>query len=135
MINKNRIVPVTKTDLLTLYGTMLNSSLDSLGVLKASDIEGNFDASEKTSGAFICDQPVKSLELPYGVVFDVSIWFTAAYDFEGITIHGGENVDDSGSPVAVNEIVKDCATLYKVVRAIDDTANEALITAVSPVES
>ena len=44
MINNNRIVPVTKTDLISLYGLILkqNSSYGSLAKLASLDIEGNY---------------------------------------------------------------------------------------------
>ena len=61
MINKDRIVPVTKTDLLTLYGVILkqDSNNSSLAKLASSDVEGDFAIA--SAGTYIADQPVKSV--------------------------------------------------------------------------
>jgi len=59
MINKDRIVPVTKTDLLTLYATILALGGKTFTVLKADDAEGHF--TFPTQGlTYIAAEPVKS---------------------------------------------------------------------------
>lgn len=86
MINEERIVPVTKTDLLTLYGntmklagmTVSNQAADAPGVFV-------YDGAA-TAGNLIADEPVKSFDLAdatSGVVY-----FIPAYDYEGFKVGG-----------------------------------------------
>lgn len=117
MINKNKIVPVTKTDLLSLYGTViaLNNKGD-LTVLEAED--GNFVVSENPDDAALCNRPVKTLEFGDDVT-EAEVYFVAAYDFVGIT------PAPSGT---VPEIKADANSLYKA-----ELADSAItVTAITP---
>lgn len=116
MINKDRIVPVVKTDLLTLYGTVLKIANVSYSVLDSADIEGNFTAAN--TGTYIANQPVKSLNF---TAASGTVYFVAANDYEGFKVSG---------TAAETELVPvgDCATLYK---AVLDTG-VVTVTAVSP---
>lgn len=102
MINKDRIVPATKADLLSLYGTMLNSFMVMQGggavpslmpVIPATSIDGEYDYTEETEVSGICDQPVKSFKI--GAEADASIFFIPDYTFEGIFV-GETRVDVEG---------------------------------------
>ena len=108
MINKDRIVPVTKTDLLTLYGIILkqDSNNSSLAKLASSDVEGDFAIA--SAGTYIADQPLKSGVFGAAVTSG-SIFFVAAYDYEGFT-KTGATLTVSGPSGGV---VADGATLYK----------------------
>jgi hypothetical protein len=105
MINTKEIVPVQKTDLLTLFGTVLkiaNISAEALaGVAGAYAVKTN-------SKTYIADAPVKSIDFDATAssVTAGTVYFVAAYDFEGVTKDGA----------AVTATVDaDCSTLYKAV--------------------
>lgn len=107
MINTDRIVPVTKTDLLTLYSVML--AMTSTAATKLSDgIPGEFTVSE--AGTYIADQPVKTLNF---TAASGTVYFVAAQDFAGITVNGAA-VELETEPEA------DGATLYTAVLASGD---------------
>ena len=101
MINTNRIVPVTRTDLLTLLGTMMKLAGTSVSAVEASapgrfTVTGSGDAGNK-----IANEPVKSLNIASGVTAAV-IYFIADDDYEGFYINGvaevteGVDVDPDG---------------------------------------
>lgn len=128
MINKNRIVPVMKTDLLTLYGTMLAIASVSASVLASLDIDGNFSVTGSGSaGTFLCDQPVKTLDIPVAVT-GCTVYFVAAYDFTGLTVAGAAATFNS-SYLDNDDVLTDAATLYKAVLS----SGTVTLTAVSPV--
>ena len=128
MINKNRIVPVMKTDLLTLYGTMLALASVSCSALVSTDVAGDFSVTGTGSaGTFLCDQPVKSLDIPSGVT-GCTVYFVAGYDFDGITVASAAPTFNS-SYLKNSDVVGDCATLYKAVLS----SGTVTLTAVSPV--
>lgn len=93
MINKDRIVPVEKIDLLSLYGLILSQSVEGLTKLEASNVEGDYEVSE--AGTYLANAPVKSLTIAEGV--DAVVYFVAAYDYSGDA-----------------EVEKDAVTLYKL---------------------
>lgn len=103
MINENRIVPVTKTDLLTLYGNILKIASVSVTALTTTATDGSFVIAS-ASGTVIANEPVKSLEITSGT--SATIYFIPAYDFVGFTI-AGTPVTTSGATVD-----PDGATLY-----------------------
>lgn len=121
MINTQRVVPIMKTDLLTMIGTILNLIGTSYEVLEATTIEGAFTATD--SGTFLANQPVQSLDFADGVT-SATIYFVAAFDYAGMTI-----ADAATTPTG--SVNPDGVTLYKAVLA--DSA--VTITAVSPVVS
>lgn len=133
MINKDRIVPIVKTDLLSAYGTMLTlgAMLSSVGfsydILKSSDIPGNFSVTGSGgAGNFLCDQPVKSLDIPADVT-DCMVFFVADYDFGGLTVAGA--APTFGEGYTNDTILPDCATLYSAFL----TSGTVTVTAVTPV--
>ena len=103
MINADRIVPVAKTDLLTLYGTALKIASVSVTALNASDAEGNFSQTT-TSATVICSEPVKSLNFGSSVTA-ATVYFIAAYDYKGFT-------KDSATLTVTGDVDADGATLY-----------------------
>lgn len=109
MINKDRIVPVNSTDLLSLISTMLSIANVSYTVAEASDAEGDFTlAATLNSGTALCSEPVKHVNLASGISA-ITVYFIAAYDYEGFAINGTET-DTAGADVEA-----DGRTLYKAV--------------------
>ncbi len=106
MINTKEIVPVQKTDLLTLFGTVLkiaNISAEALaGVAGAYAVKTN-------SKTYIADAPVKSLDIDATAssVTATTVYFVAAYDFAGVT--------KDGTAVTSTAVVPDASTLCKAV--------------------
>lgn len=103
MINEKRIVPVTNTDLLTLYGLILKLKGLTIAAVSAGDT-GVFTMTSG-SGNKLADEPVKSFDFGSSVTSAV-IYFVAAYDYEGFSI-AGTKVTTSGA-----EVVPDGSTLY-----------------------
>ena len=130
MINKDRIVPVQKIDLLSLIGTVLNIANVSYTVLASTDIVGDFEvAAEGEAGNVLCNQPVKTLDFKSGTTSG-TVYFIAGYDFAGITVAGAAaTIDDSG--LDLEDIQPDGVTLYKAVLG----SGEVTLTAVTPVLS
>lgn len=103
MINTDRVVSVTKTDLISLYSVILAAASVSATKISASDAEGNFVIAS-ASGTLIADEPVKSVEITAGTA--AVIYFVAGSDFKGFTI--------AGTPVTTTgvDIVADDSSLY-----------------------
>lgn len=88
MINKDRIVPVMKTDLLSLYSVILAAASVTLTKQNAKNALGEFAVTAAPqSGSLIASEPVKSLDIASGVSA-VTIYFTPADDYAGFTLAG-----------------------------------------------
>lgn len=112
MINEDRIVSVTKTDLITLYGTVLKIANVEVAKLDAT-ATGVFEISEAlTTDYVLADEPVKSLDIASGVT-SASVYFVAAYDFEGFIVNGASATMASASV----DVEADGNTLYLAVLA------------------
>ena len=123
MINNNRIVPVTRTDYLTLIGTILKIANVSATVINAKDVEGTFEVTGSgNAGTKLADQPVKSLDFKSGVTAAV-VYFVADFDYEGFKV-AGTAVETAGVTVK-----KDAATLYTATLG----SGTVTIAAISPV--
>jgi hypothetical protein len=109
MINKDRIVPVQATDLLSLYGLILkmDSNNATLAKLDALDVDGNFKITSG-SAPLLCSQPAETIDIDATAssVSSATIYFVPAYDYKGFTIDGSA-VTPTGSVDA------DGVTLYK----------------------
>lgn len=128
MINSDRIVPITKTDLLSLIGTILGLGGTSYTVLQSGTVEGDFDLTGSgAAGNKLCAEPVKTLNFHTGVTSG-TVYFVAAYDFEGITFHEGAATFNS-SYLDNEDVLKDGSTLYKAVLS----SSTITLTAVTPV--
>lgn len=126
MVNFDRIVPITKTDYLTMIGTILNIADIAPDILAAKTVEGAFSVS--VSGPCLCNQPVKTLDFPGISATGGPVYFVAAHDFEGITLAGeAATIDDGG--LGLDDIRKDGVTLYTATLA----DGEVTIAAVSPI--
>ena len=121
MINGKRIVPVTKTDLLTLVGTVLGLIGTSYDVAESGDVEGNFVVTGTGDvGNLLADQPVKTLDFASGVTAGV-VYFVADYDFEGFKV--------AGVAVETDDVKADATTLYTATLSSGDVT----VAAVSPI--
>lgn len=114
MINSDRIVPVTATDLITLYGLILKQDTtnnSTLAALNPLDVEGNFKVTSG-SAPLLASQPVKSIDIDATAssVTAATIYFVPAYDYKGFTIDGVA-ITPTGTVTA------DGSTLYKAVLA------------------
>ena len=113
MLNADRIVAVTRTDLLTLYGVVLKQDSNNSGLAKlsADTVDGNFQV-KTNSATLLCDQPVKTLDFDSTAssVSAGTVYFVADFDFVGFSIDGTA-VTPTGSVSA------DASTLYKAVLA------------------
>lgn len=103
MINEKRIVPVTKVDLLTLYGNIMKLAGTTVGDVQASE-PGVFVVASG-SGNKIAAEPVKSFDFASGVS-SMTVYFVPAFDYEGFKVQGTA-VTTLGATVAA-----DGATLY-----------------------
>ena len=114
MINSDRIVPVTATDLITLYGLILKQDTtnnSTLAALNALNVEGDFKVTSG-SAPLLASQPAKSIDIDATAssVTSATIYFVPAYDYKGFTIDGVA-ITPTGTVVA------DGSTLYKAVLA------------------
>lgn len=108
MVNKDRIIPVTKVDLLSLYATIItlrgimSGQNTGFPVLSATSVDGEFDfTAAATPVGGLCNQPVKSIKV--GNAGIGSVFFIPDYDYEGIYVNGqlaevtGDVVDASSA--------------------------------------
>lgn len=95
MINNDRIVPVTKTDLITLYANILTIAGTSVTAVNANDASGVFEITEG-SGNMIASEPVSSCDFGEDVTAAV-LYFVPGYDYTGFSIDGTAVTPESGS--------------------------------------
>ena len=109
MINTDRIVPVTKIDLISLYGLILLQDSDNSSMVKlaASTIDGVFACG---TGIKLADQPVKTCNFTGS---SGTLYFVPDYAFAGFTVDGSEATIADGS----DDVVADGHSLYSAVLA------------------
>lgn len=116
MINTNRIVPVEKQDLISLYGLILlqNSNNSGLTALQAGD-PGVFDVTS-AAAPLLAAEPVKSLDIDATAssISSATIYFVAAYDYAGFSIDGTKKTTLGAAVEA------DGVTLYKATLSSGD---------------
>lgn len=103
MINEDRIVPVQKIDLITMYGTIMKLAGTSVAATEA-DAPGVFKLTSG-SGNLLANEPVKTLDFGSGVSSAV-VYFVPSYDYEGFSV-AGTAVETAGA-----EVKADGASLY-----------------------
>lgn len=106
MINTNRIVPVTKIDLISLYALIMSLAGTSYTTIDATDTVGDFEM-ESGSGNVIASQPVTTFDFATGVSSAV-VYFVPAFDYAGFSINGTAVTPESGSA----EVAPDGVSLY-----------------------
>ena len=104
MINTDRIVPIQKIDLISMYGLILKQSSATLAKVSASDVEGDFEI-ESASTPLIADEPVKTVDFASGVS-TATLYFVPAFDYAGFTKNGA-------SITVTGDVVADGYTLYQ----------------------
>lgn len=107
MINTDRIVPVTVTDLLTLYGNVLKIAGKTINAVQAVNI-GVFEVEDATT-ELIAAEPVVTLDFADGVS-SATVYFIADYNYSGFTI-------DGAAATVTGTVEADGKTLYKAVLA------------------
>ena len=119
MINDKRIVPITKTDLLTMIGTAMVLAGTSVSAVSAS-APGEFTVTGSGSvGNKLADEPVKALNFASGVTAAV-VYFIADYDYEGFAVNGtkvttsGATVDPDGVTLYTATLATGAVTIAKV---------------------
>lgn len=119
MINNARIVPVTATDLLSLYGLILKLAASTAPTaLAAADTAGNFTVSDN-SATLLANEPVASLNFASGVTAS-TVYFVAAYDYSGFSINGtatattGATVEADGRTLYSATLSSGTITIAKV---------------------
>ena len=106
MINTDRIVPVTATDLLTLYKTIVDVGTGTATTaIAASDTDGDFNITALTGTGFLAE-PAQSITIA-STVTSGSFYFVPAYNYSGIVI-GTATITPTGAT-----LVPDGRTLYK----------------------
>lgn len=124
MVNKDLIIPVTKTDLLSLYGTVLTIASVSFAIAPAN-VDGEVEITGSgAAGNFLANGPVKEIDFKSGVTGG-TVYFIPAYDYAGIKVAG------AAATMASDSVEVDAADagLYKAVLS----SGEVTITAVTPV--
>lgn len=109
MINKDRIVPVQATDLLSFISTVCALASVTVTKIDASEI-GKFAVTSNPANAVLCSEPVKAFDFGSSVTA-ATVYFIADYDFEGFTVNGSA-VETAGA-----DIEADGRSLYKAVLA------------------
>lgn len=112
MINTDRIVPITATDLISMYGLILkvgNSDFASNGESLTATNPAEFDVTTD-NGVYLAAEPVKTLDFASGVSGSV-VYFIPAYDYSGFSINGTA-VTTEGA-----EVEEDGRTLYSATLA------------------
>lgn len=110
MINKDRTVPVTAIDLLSLYSVILKAAGTTVAAVDAANAEGNFVIEENPASAVIASEPVKSFDFA-GTTDAAVVYFVPTYDYEGFKIDGAA-VETAGV-----DVVADHANLYSATLA------------------
>lgn len=116
MINTNRIVQVSNTDLLTLYGTMMKLAGTSVTAVQATN-PGQFELTSG-SGNLIAAEPVESLDFGSSVTSAV-VYFVPAYNYSGFSVAGtkvvtsGDEVDPDGRTLYTATLSSGTVTIAK----------------------
>lgn len=108
MINTNRIVPVQKIDLITLYAVIMSLAGTSYTTIDATDVEGDFVMSSG-SGNVVASQPVTTFDFATGVS-SAKVYFVPSFDYAGFSINGTA-VTTAGATVAPDGVSLYTATL------------------------
>lgn len=106
MINANKIIPVTKSDLLSILANAALLAAKTVTALTATAPGVFAISSNPSTDVTICNEPVKSFDFASGSSA-ATVYFIADYEYEGFKV-AGVAVTTSGAEVDANS-----ATLYK----------------------
>lgn len=119
MINTDRVVPIQKVDLISMYGLILMqaSANATLAKVSASNVEGDFEIAS-ASTPLIADEPVKTVDFASGVS-SATLYFVPAYDYVGFTKNGASinvtgDVDANGYTLYKAALASNAVTITKV---------------------
>jgi hypothetical protein len=110
MMNKDRVVPVTAIDLLSLYAVILKAAGTTLTAVNSDTVDGVFSINENPANAVIASEPVKSFDFA-GTTSAATVYFVPTYDYEGFKVAG------AAVTTAGDEVVADHANLYSATLA------------------
>lgn len=113
MINANKIVPVTKSDLLSILANACLLCGKTVTAIAASAPGVFAISSNPATDVAICNEPVKSFDFATGSSAAV-VYFIADYGYEGFKV-AGTAVETDGDDVDANS-----ATLYKATLSSGD---------------
>lgn len=106
MINANKIIPVTKSDLLSILANACLMCGKTVTAIAASAPGVFAISSNPATDVALCNEPVKVFDFASGSSA-ATIYFVADYDYQGFKV-AGTAVTTSGADVDANS-----ATLYK----------------------
>lgn len=114
MINNDRIVPIQKMDLLSMFGTLLGlfgvmEHSDVYSVLAAKNVNGDFTVTEAPESLLLANQPVRSLNFGADVSNGMVI-FVPDHHYQGFSIDGTA-VETTGDVVNPDGVTLYSATL------------------------
>lgn len=117
MINKDRIVPIEKIDLISMYGLVLKQNNSTLAKVSANNVEGDFEITA-ASTPLIADEPVKTVDFASSVS-TATLYFVPAMSYKGFTINGAAvtptgDVEADGSSLYKAELASSAITISKV---------------------
>lgn len=79
MINKDRIVPITRTDLLSFFAAFYNATTSSMPITILQVADGAVTIPDGAIGPHLAAEPLKTLPT---IGENVKLFFVPAYDFE-----------------------------------------------------
>ena len=91
MINKDRIIPITKSDYLSIIATVCKMA--GIDVHALSVVDGVVEIPDTSAEAYLANEPVKVIK-PLG---SQSCYFVPDYDYKGIEVDGEIVEPESGS--------------------------------------
>lgn len=108
MINTNRIVPMTATDLITNYGVILAAAAAAASGTAPEKLTatnpGEFSVTT-ASKTYLANEPVKTLNFGSSITANTT-YFVPALDYKGFT-------KTSATLTVTGDVVADGSTLYK----------------------
>lgn len=105
MINTDRIVPIQKIDLISMYGLILKLAASTAPTkLDSGTIDGEFSQTTN-SATVLCSEPLKSLNFGSDVTA-ATVYFVPTYDYKGFT-KTSATITTAGA-----DVVADGVTLY-----------------------
>ena len=117
MINTDRIVPVTVTDLLTLYGNILTIAGTTVTAVQATN-PGIFEVGE-ADGTLLAAEPVATMDFAKDVT-EATVYFIPAYNYSGFTVNGvaitteGVEVEPDGKTLYTATLADGAVTIAQV---------------------